>query len=223
MKLSQRLYVILSRIPGLILLILWLFHLSDLIEHRVSAEEFEHPWTIFSIVVSVFLFFFHTFVYIVLTFHLYDSKRFGFRWLFYCLPKQEASYHEYELTLVSLDLVWSICWLLQCASQAFIPKAHRLYPPEAIRAMMGLYVVQILLTLPILISLIRKQKPQPKPKPKPKPKATHQQYKYHRSSVKLKQTCGDECSPDEIRSLLTGGDSTACRDGGGGSRHDGRR
>ena len=185
-------YVIFSRVPGFILLILWFIHLSDLISNRADGEEFKHPWTIFAIVVSLCLFLFHTLVYLILTFHLYDTKGF----LFF-LPKKESSYHEYELTLVSLDLVWSICWLVQCATQTFIPETHRIYPSEAIRNMIVLYFFQIVLTLPLLIVFIRKQDLKTSKKLKSTPP-----YILSPKDIQLSH----EYKPHEVQRLLSGGD-----------------
>jgi len=131
--------------PGIALSILWIYHIVELVySHKhVSSSNVYHPWYLFSASMSVFLFLFHLYVFLVV---FLKSKHLQFF---------QAGPEQYELFMMMLDLTWSVLWLLQLLVQLMFTHKHRLYSTTTILTMLGLYVFQIVIALPLFFTIFR--------------------------------------------------------------------
>ncbi len=60
---------------------------------------------------------------------------------------------QWDLCLFGLDGAWAALWVLQLTVQAALPAEHRAYQLDTVVVMMALYVVQALLTVPLVYYL----------------------------------------------------------------------
>jgi len=136
-----------ASLPGVALSVMWIHHIIELLvlRHHVSFKQFLHPWFLFSATVSFVLFVFHMLVFLVLTFRV--------RWMSMYIGKylspELSTYKEIEMFMMLLDMMWSVLWLLQLVVQLILSSRHRMYPYNAIFVMLGLYVFQIIISVPL--------------------------------------------------------------------------
>ena len=155
---QYRILKVLTSVPNLVLCALWIHHLVEIfiINHHYDIHEFSHPWFIFAATISSFLFLFHFIVFMILTFHMYRYFQKGrhlkcLSWFFSFFSDELCTYKEIELFMMVLDSFWNLLWILQLLIQFLLPDKNRLYPYEAIYIMFGLYLFQILFSVPLMV------------------------------------------------------------------------
>ena len=139
-----------ASLPGVALSVLWVHHMIELLvlRHHASLQQLMHPWFIFSASVSFILFVFHMFVFLILSFRAYEWRS-SFMFIGKWLSPQLSTYKEIEMFMMLLDMMWSVLWLLQLVVQLILSPRHRMYQYNSIFVMLGLYVFQIIISVPL--------------------------------------------------------------------------
>ena len=138
--------------PGVALGILWLHHIIEMFMlHNEGGErnDASHPWYIFAASMSVVLFTFHLYVFLAVFFRKYDLA-----WCRFVGRHPERT----ELFMLMVDVSWSVLWLLQIVVQLMLTRRHRLYRVRTVLVMLGLYIFQLLVAIPLMVFIFRRWK-----------------------------------------------------------------
>ena len=151
MKWHNWLYLIFYS-PGAALGVLWVHHIVEVFvlhENSDSIHDKEQPWWFFSAFMSVLLFGFHMYVFFAVLLRKYKIS-----WMLYAGTHPERT----EIFMIMLDCSWSVLWLLQLIVQLLLTRRHRLYTVRKVFVMLGLYVFQLLVAIPLLVFIFRRWK-----------------------------------------------------------------
>lgn len=138
--------------PGVALGILWLHHIVEMFMlhgHDGERNYATHPWYIFAASMSVVLFVFHMYVFIAVFLRKWDLS-----WCRYAGKHPERT----ELFMLMVDISWSVLWLLQIVVQLMLTRRHRLYRVRTVLLMLGLYIFQLLVAIPLMVFIFRRWK-----------------------------------------------------------------
>lgn len=136
-------------VPNLAIAAVILHHVLDLalVRHQSVWPFFlEHPWFLFTAAVTLGLSAGHL---ILFTVRACDSATSS------PTNRTPEQYRRWDLCLFGLDGAWAAMWILQLAVQTALPEERRAYTLDAVEWMMGLYAVQVCLTVPLVIHLFR--------------------------------------------------------------------
>lgn len=124
---------------------LFVHHVLELvIERHESPTRFyvQHPWFLFTAVVSMMLSLGH--IVLMIAPRCGATPR--------CINTPTARKRA-KVMFFSLDGAWALLWVLQLTVQSLLPKEHRAYSLEAVAAMMVLYAAQAAFSVPLVYYL----------------------------------------------------------------------
>ena len=123
-------------LPNIAMAFLLVHHLVDIAEEgtkKMSAFLAQHPWYVFTSLVSVFLAVMHVFI------HVVKTKR--------CCKVEPFKRRKIELLFYSVDGSWGFLWLMQVIVQWLLPEEHRAFSIGRTVAILALYGTQTLVDL----------------------------------------------------------------------------